>query len=133
MKLTLPMFLPLPLLAALFLSYTTILMAKTAPKDVIELGTAGKNGPVTFKHSEHIAKHKLACSTCHHGIKTDEEAKACSACHKTEKVEKTPSYKDALHKNCKDCHKKYKEDAAAKGVKLDALPTLCKHCHKKAK
>jgi len=99
----------------------------------LRLARTDRVGPVTFKHSEHIAKHKLACSTCHHGIKTDEEAKACSACHKTEKVEKTPSYKDALHKNCKDCHKKYKEDAAAKGVQLDALPTLCKHCHKKAK
>ena len=67
------------------------------------------------------------CNACHHSAKADgSDAKACSACHKdkaeTKDGKKIISGKDALHKTCKDCHKKDKAKKA---------PTKCNECHKK--
>lgn len=68
-------------------------------------------GIVTFKH--HLHQIRVGdCLECHHqGV----EMGACSACHGV--LPTTPIRKDALHKQCKDCHR------GKRG------PTECAGCH----
>ncbi len=95
---------------------------------------------VTFTHKKHIDK-PLACADCHHvykdGKNTWKEGDAvqkCEECHSKvgkapkgmKKAEKIKDYhKDALHANCKGCHKKMmdKKSDLYKKVKK------CSGCH----
>jgi hypothetical protein len=85
-------------------------------------------GDVKFPHKSHVEKLKLECKKCHHEMKPGDTAvKKCGDCHKAKLEGKTPSAKDALHKDCKGCH-----DEAKKANK-PAGPTGCTQCHVKAK
>ena len=80
-------------------------------------------GQVKFAHQKHVDMLKLGCEKCHHelkGKKPGEVPKACGACHKAAAEGKTPSAKDAYHKDCQTCHK---EDKTKKA------PTACTKCH----
>jgi hypothetical protein len=46
----------------------------------------------------------------------------CFSCHEAKKKGDAVAFKEAMHKTCKDCHKK---DASKKA------PTKCEGCHKK--
>jgi len=67
--------------------------------------------PVTFSHTDHVEKQKIACTKCHH--MDVQNPKACTACHGREAKGKVPAAKDALHSQCQPCHK---EMVAKRGV-----------------
>ena len=95
-------------------------LAQTA-KDSYNMGNT--YGQVKFDHKKHSETLKVACEKCHHelkGKKPGEVPKGCATCHKAKAEGKTPSAKDAFHKDCQECHK---QDKAKKA------PTTCTKCH----
>ena len=75
---------------------------------VKKIGTTKK--AAVYNHQTHAAKGITSCKQCHHkGTVND----SCSKCHTG------VAGKNALHKNCKDCH-----------VKMNAGPKSCTACHK---
>ena len=91
------------------------------------------------------------CGECHHDkdgkplteLKDGDDVQKCIECHKTpaeapkgkkakkklSKKEKIKEYHaEALHANCKDCHKKFN-----KKYKPKKAPTTCAKCHPKKK
>jgi hypothetical protein len=91
------------------------------------------------------------CGECHHdkdgkpltNLKDGDDVQKCIECHKTpgeapkgkkakkklSKEEKIKEYHaEALHANCKDCHKKFN-----KKYKPKKAPTTCTKCHPKTK
>jgi hypothetical protein len=82
-------------------------------------------GQVKFGHKKHVDL-KFECVKCHHelkGKKPGEAPKACNTCHKEKAEGKTPSAKDAYHKDCRSCHEE------ASKSKKPAGPTACNKCH----
>jgi len=95
--------------------------------------------------------YKNGCGECHHDdkgkplakLKDGDDVQKCIDCHKTpgeapkgkkakkklSKKEKIKEYHaEALHANCKDCHKKFN-----KKYKPKKAPTTCAKCHPKKK
>jgi len=82
-------------------------------------------GQVKFGHKKHVDL-KYECVKCHHELKDKkpgEAPKGCNTCHKAKAEGKTPSAKDAFHKDCKSCHEE------ASKAKKPAGPTACNKCH----
>jgi len=95
-------------------------LAQTAKDNYVMGNTYGQ---VKFAHKKHVDTLKLGCEKCHHelkGKKPGDVPKSCVTCHKAAAEGKTPSVKDAFHKDCQDCHK---QDKAKKA------PTTCTKCH----
>ena len=108
------------------------------------------------KHGETYAKdypefYKNGCGECHHDkdgkplakLKDGDDVQKCIECHKIaseapkgkkakkklSKKEKVKEYHaEALHENCKGCHKKFN-----KKYKPKKAPTTCTKCHPKKK
>lgn len=105
------------------------------------------------KHSEDYAKaspdlYKDGCGTCHHddkgkplALKEGDNVQSCIECHKKpgekpkgkdapklSKKEKLEYHAEAIHMNCRECHKDYN-----KANKTKAAPTTCTKCHPKTK
>jgi len=102
------------------------------------------------KHAEDYAKkapdfYKNGCGECHHddkgkplaGLKDGDPVQSCIECHKKpgerpkgkdaprlSKKERLEYHAEALHYNCKDCHKSYNRKN-----KTRAAPTTCSKCH----
>jgi Class III cytochrome C family len=111
---------------ACFLLSVLVVSGAFAAKDEVVL--KAPNGDVKFNHKKHAETMKIDCVKCHHTWKPGETTgKLCVECHKAKAEGKTPSAKDAFHKDCQDCHKKDKE------AKKQGGPTVCTGCHKKAK
>jgi hypothetical protein len=95
--------------------------------------------------------YKNGCGECHHDdkgkplakLKDGDDVQKCIECHKTpaeapkgkkakkklSKKEKIKEYHaEALHANCRDCHKKFN-----KKYKPKKAPTTCAKCHPKTK
>jgi hypothetical protein len=106
---TIALFVALAFMCSLFVGMSYA--AKPPAKDLTLKGAT--KGAVTFSH----AKHKMSCKECHH---KGEPTQKCESCHKAAAEGKTPSLKEAFHKNCQGCHK-----AQKKG------PQTCNDCHKK--
>ena len=88
--------------------------AGTPPAAPTACANGGKMAPVTIDHAKHAA---VSCTTCHH----KGEGQKCSTCHKADDIAGgAPSFKNAAHKVCKDCHTKQ-----GKG------PKACGECHKR--
>lgn len=94
------------------------------------------------------------CGACHHddqgkplaSLKMGDEVQRCIECHKepgefprkkgkkkgarkkVSKAEKLEYHAEALHGNCRDCHKAFN-----KKTKTKAAPTTCTKCHQKKK
>ena len=111
------------------------------------------------KHQSEYAKqypefYKNGCGECHHDednkplteLKEGDDVQKCIECHKIaseapkgkkakKKLSKKEKIKDyhaeALHENCKSCHKKYNKKYKPKKDKK--APTTCKTCHPKKK
>ena len=108
-----------------------------------------KNHPEFFKEG---------CGECHHdennkplsGLKDGDPVKGCIECHKTpgemplkikkemrkEKLSKEEKQKreleyhaEALHENCKGCHRNYNKKNKLKSKDEGYAPTTCKKCH----
>ena len=96
------------------------LLAAGAPESVT---LTAKMGNITFPHKAHAETLKIACATCHHGLKEGETPQKCGACHGVDA--KAAIAKDAFHGKCQTCHK----DENAKNAKK--APVKCGECHKK--
>lgn len=113
---------------------------------------------VTFQHklhSEDYAKkypefYKSGCGECHHdennkplsNLKTGDKVQSCIECHtepgtkpskeKLSKKEKIKKYHaEAIHENCRGCHKDFNKMKGFKSKDKGAAPTSCKKCHTK--
>jgi len=76
---------------------------------------------VTFDHKAH-AKRIGNCQKCHHMSKPGDEEK-CSECHSAKGEKDTPSFREAMHLRCKNCH--MTDNKKVKGS--------CKECHPEVK
>ena len=102
-------------------------------------------GIVQFSHKKHSTDYKAGCGECHHddkgqplnNLKDGDPVESCAKCHKEtgekekglKKKEKIKRYhEEALHANCRDCHKKWNKENKSK-----AAPTKCTECHPKKK
>ena len=109
------------------------------------------------KHqNEYVEKypefHKNGCGECHHdkdnkplaSLKEGDDVQKCIECHKIaaeapkgkkakKKLSKKEKIKDyhaeALHANCRDCHRKFNKKYKPK----NKAPTTCAKCHPKVK
>jgi len=106
--------------------------------------------------------YKNKCGECHHddqnkplsNLKAGDDVKSCLECHKKlgempskekkamrkaklkkaeQKKKKLEYHAEAIHENCKDCHKRYKKKNKIKSKDPGAPPTTCKKCHPKKK
>ena len=110
---------------------------------------------VVFSHLEHQKKYqqkypelfKAGCGECHHdeknkplkNLKADDDVKKCIECHQKasyakgkkakglSKKQKLEFHANALHENCKDCHRQVNKKTAKK-----TAPVTCKKCHLKS-
>ena len=107
-----------------------------------------------LKHSkEYAEKHpdlyKNGCGECHHDkdnkpltqLKEGDEVQNCIECHKKpgyikgkeakglSKEKKREYHANAIHDNCKACHKKFNKKMKLKSKDEGAAPVTCKKCH----
>ena len=111
---------------------------------------------------KHPDLYKKGCGECHHDkdnkplteLKEGDEVKNCIECHKKpgempkaekkkmkkEKVSKAEKkskklayHAEALHYNCRGCHKSYNKKIKKMDPKPEKAPTTCKKCHPKTK
>jgi hypothetical protein len=98
---------------------------------------------VTFRHKGHAEHKDIGCVDCHHVYedgknvwKEGDQVQKCEACHQN--TERPPKgmkkedkikefHKDALHANCRDCHKRMIDKQSELGRKLKT----CTGCHAK--
>ena len=103
---------------------------------------------------EHPDLYKLGCGECHHedkdgkskpltDLKEGDEVKNCIECHKKAgyikgkkakgltKKQKREYHANAIHDNCKGCHKKFNKKKKLKAKDEGAAPITCKQCHPK--
>jgi len=69
---------------------------------------------VTFDHQGH-AQRIGQCQTCHH----NPDSEKCSDCHSAKRDGTTPSFREAMHYKCKNCH--MKTNKKVRGA--------CQECH----
>lgn len=114
-----------------------------------------KEPVVVFSHREHQEKYtqtypeffKAGCGECHHDknnkplkkLKAGDDVKKCIECHQKasyvkgkkakglSKKQKLAFHANALHENCKDCHREVNKKTARK-----TAPVTCKSCHLKS-
>lgn len=114
------------------------------------------------KHAEEYQEknpelYNSPCGECHHEEVNDKESKAlinlkegdevknCIECHKKpeyikgkkakglSKQQKREYHANAMHDNCKACHKKYNKKKKLKSKDKGYAPYTCKSCHAKNK
>ena len=123
--------------------------AGTTAPDVIPMENkayAHKKGIVQFTHKKHYTEYKAGCGECHHdadnkplnNLKEGDPVQSCFECHNKpgeikgkeakglSKKDKLAYHANALHDNCKGCHKDYNKKNNTK-----AAPTTCTKCHPK--
>ncbi|HUV50955.1 MAG TPA: cytochrome c3 family protein [Anaerolineae bacterium] len=133
-------------IAALFVA--TVIYAGTTVPDVVKMENKAykhKKGVVTFSHKKHTTDYKAGCGECHHdasnkplnSLKAGDKVQGCIECHKKpgeapkgkdapklSKKQKLEYHAEALHDNCKGCHKEFNTKTGTK-----AAPTTCAKCH----
>ena len=116
--------------------------------------SAHKKGIVTFSHKKHSEEYgaknpdlyKNGCGECHHDkdgkpltLKMGDEVQGCFECHnkpgekpkgkdapKLSKKEQLAFHAEAIHANCKGCHKAFN-----KANNSTNAPITCNKCHPK--
>ena len=129
----------------------TGIYAGTKAEDVIKLEDPSykhKKGIAEFSHKKHVVEYKASCGECHHdkegkpltALKEGDDVQRCIECHNKpgeikgkkakglSKQEKRMYHANALHDNCKGCHKAFN-----KKTKSKKAPVTCKGCHPKKK
>jgi hypothetical protein len=114
-------------------------------------------GIVTFTHKKHSKEYaeknpdlfKNGCGECHHdkdnkpltNLKEGDDVKNCIECHKKigylkgkeakglTKEQKREYYANAMHDNCRDCHRDFNKKMKLKTKDKGAAPVTCKQCH----
>jgi len=134
------------------------LYAGTEVQDVIKMENKAyekhTKSIVKFTHKKHVEEYKAGCGECHHdekgkpldNLKMGDDVQNCIACHskpgerpkgkgapKLSKKERLDYHAEAIHYNCRDCHKKFNKDKGLKSRDKGAAPTTCKQCHPKQK
>ncbi|MDY6843137.1 MAG: cytochrome c3 family protein [Thermodesulfobacteriota bacterium] len=135
-------------LSAMFLYATVYATQKVADEILMNSKVYEKHkmGLVPFSHKKHNVDYKIACTNCHHVYKDDknvwkegQKVQKCDACHNKARAPKTKAGKpslskkekikvahyQAIHENCKGCHKELKKADKPTG------PTSCGKCHPK--
>jgi hypothetical protein len=97
---------------------------------------------VRFSHRKHVTDDRLNCGACHHDdageprmdLKVGDPVDQCIDCHpepgegprgsKLSKAERLEYHAEALHDNCRGCHKQHKKEGGS-----GAAPTACSKCH----
>ena len=140
--------------AAAFLVATT-LHAGTAVQDIIKMDNKAypehKKGIVEFSHKKHAEEYGASCGECHHdeknqplkNLKAGDNVQNCIECHKTPgekpkgkdapkltRSQELEYHAEAIHDNCRDCHKDYNKEKGLKAKDPGFAPTTCKECHK---
>ena len=95
-------------------------------------------------HGTHNTDYKISCGECHHDkdgnflkdLKIGDDVKQCVECHtelnKTAKNEKSIMLlENAIHGQCKVCHKKINIEAGDPEGTSGPAPVFCKECHVK--
>ncbi len=143
-------------IAVVFL--TTAVYAGTTVPDVIKMEnkayTKHKKGIVEFSHKKHTEDYKVGCGNCHHdenntpldNLKKGDNVQNCIECHKIPgerpkgkdapkltKQQRLEYHAEAIHYNCKDCHKCYNKERGLKSKDPGYAPTSCTKCHPKNK
>ena len=120
-------------------------------KDVIKMDNKAyskhKKSIVTFPHKKHVEEYYAGCGECHHdannkplnNLKIGDDVQNCIECHKKpserpkgkgaprlNKQQRLEYHAEAIHYNCKGCHKKFNKKTGTK-----AAPTTCAKCHPK--
>ncbi len=114
------------------------------------------------KHAEEYQEknpelYNSPCGECHHvkvndkeskpllNLKEGDEVENCIECHKKpefikgrkakglSKQQRRDYHGNAMHDNCKDCHKKYNKKKKQKSKDKGYAPNTCKSCHAKNK
>ena len=116
---------------------------------------------VLFSHKKHEDDYKdkypdlykAGCGECHHdennkplaSLKTGDDVQNCIECHKKagyitgkkakglSKKQKREYHANAIHDNCKGCHKKFNKKKGFKSKDKGAAPYTCNKCHPKKK
>lgn len=134
------------IIIAVILTLFCFTMARANVQDTIIMNSPEysehSKGLVTFTHNKHVQEYKVACGDCHHddhgkALSEGDDISRCVVCHtetgkkpkgeKLSKSEKIMKYqKEALHANCKGCHKTWNKENKTKDA-----PTTCKDCHPK--
>jgi hypothetical protein len=137
-------------MAVLFIAGSII--AGTTVDDVIKMQNKAysehKKGIVEFTHKKHAEDYEISCGDCHHDdqgkpldLKEGDDVQGCIECHskpgekpkgkdapKLTKQEALEYHAEAIHSNCRDCHRAYNKEHETK-----AAPTTCTGCHPKTK
>jgi hypothetical protein len=107
-----------------------------------------------MKHAkEYAEKHpefyKKGCGECHHdkdnkpltNLKEGDDVQNCIECHKKpgyikgkeakglKKEQKREYHANAIHDNCRGCHRDFNKKMKLKSKDEGAAPTSCKQCH----
>ena len=118
-----------------------------------------KKGINIFTHKKHATEYqennpdlfKNGCGECHHDdeneplndLKEGDEVQNCIECHQEPaymrgkeargmtKDQKLEYHANAIHYNCKGCHKLYNNKMHLKSRDEGAAPRTCKQCHPK--
>jgi hypothetical protein len=134
------------------------LYAGTEVQDVIKMENKAyekhKKSIVMFTHKKHAEDYKIGCGECHHdekgkpleNLKYGDDVKGCIDCHakpgerpkgkgqpKLTKKERLAYHAEAIHYNCRDCHKAFNKEKGLKSKDPGAAPTSCNQCHPKGK
>jgi predicted CXXCH cytochrome family protein len=90
-----------------------------------ESHTTDKFAPVPFTHKKHYVDYELACRACHHAWKLEirENPIKCKECHKGKKISEAILLRNAFHRSCLGCHRKFRNQKKPTG------PIGCKDCH----
>ena len=139
----------------MMLSSAPDLSAGTEVADVIKMENKAyakhKKGIVEFSHKKHVEEYKTGCGECHHdkegkpleNLKAGDDVQNCIVCHKKpdylkgkaakgiSKEDQRAYHANALHDNCRGCHKKFNKKKGLKSKDKGAAPTTCKACHPK--
>ncbi len=133
------------LTAMLFLT-VGLLTASDVPENIdmnSKIYSKHTKGLVTFSHKKHSDNKDIKCLDCHHVYKEGKNTwkegdpvQKCEECHKEtgkppkdmKKAEKIKKFhKEAIHANCKGCHKKMIDKESEMGKNL----RKCTGCHPK--
>ena len=142
------------LIVGAVLLFAVSTLAGTAVNDVVKMDNGAyekhKKGIVTFSHKQHAEEYGAKCGECHHDdknqplndLKMGDNVQNCIECHKIpgekpkgkgapklSKKEELQYHAEAIHDNCRGCHKKYNKEKGLKRKDPGYAPTSCKQCH----
>ena len=91
---------------------------------------ARQKPPVGFSHRVHEQR-QVACVRCHHDYqgrrnvwKQGQPVKKCQSCHGLSPQARRPDLKNAMHRQCKGCHLRLRQQGRLAG------PIECQYCHR---